>query len=68
MSGPTKISFESPEYKRCHEQGHQFQSMCEVVDFENYDATFECVVCGSQVEVSGDIRTHDGRHLGWVMS
>lgn len=61
------ISFENKEFKKCHEDGHKFQVIDESHDFENYEATLECVVCGAHVEVTGDIRTDDGRHIGWVM-
>jgi len=61
-------SYENENFKKCGEQGHQFQTIDEAHDFENFEATLECVVCGAHVEVTGDIRTDDGRHIGWVKS
>ena len=64
-----KLLFENKNFKKCYEEGHQFQIIDEDgCGFEDYEATLECDVCGAHVEITGDIRTDDGRHIGWVMS
>jgi hypothetical protein len=64
----TTYHYENNDYKKCHEQGHQFTSVDEEFTFEEYKTTLECVVCGASVEVEGDIRTDDSRHIGWVVT
>ena len=53
------------EYAKCEKEGHDFQRVDEDITFEEFEATYECSKCGATVEVSGDIRTDDGRYIGW---
>ena len=53
------------KYSKCIEEGHEFTTYDEEFTFEEYEATLICSKCGATVEVSGDIRTDDGRYIGW---
>ena len=55
------------KYQRCKDEGHEFETMDEDFSFDDYTATLVCKKCDATVDVQGDIRADDGRHIEWVL-
>ena len=66
MIQATDQTFENASYRECHNTHHKWSVNFVTEKFEEVEIVLHCTRCEATCEMSGDVRTHDYRHIGWV--
>lgn len=59
---------EETEYEKCKKRGgHDWNIFDSSNGLTEASVTLHCKDCGAEVEMTGDVRTDDGRYIDWVL-
>lgn len=62
------MSEEETTYEKCKKRGgHDWKIFDNSHGLTEASATLHCKDCGAEAEMTGDVRTDDGRYIDWVL-